>query len=284
MSDPGEGPRERGEGPRPGPSKPEFSSLRRRRKGTRRKGPLIGILVLLLVGGGLAWYWFQLRPDPAAPPPPAVEPERPVNDLEEPDPELDLPPLDASDALIRDLVSRLSAHPQLARWLATDDLVERFVVTVVTLAGGGSPVSHLEFLEPEGDFQVRASQDRLYIAPSSYRRYDLMAQTFASLDTRGTAQLYRQLHPLFEEAYADLGIPDVTFDEMMNRALGNLLAVQVPDDPIEVVEEEAVYEFRDPVLEDFSAAEKHLLRMGPQNARQVQSKLRELAQAIPLDP
>jgi len=283
MSEPGEGPREPGEGPRPGPSKPEFSSLRRRRRSGTRAGPVVWVVALLLLAGGAAWYWFQVRPDPETPTPTTMERERPDGDLDELDPEVDLPPLDRSDALVRDLVSRLSAHPQLARWLVTDDLVERFVVTVVTLAGGGSPASHLDFMEPEGDFQVRQAQESLFIAPASFRRYDLIAETFGSLDTRGTAQLYRQLRPLFEEAYAELGIPDLTFDQMMGRALDNLLAVPIPDEPVEVVPEEGFYEFRDAYLEDLDPAAKHLLRMGPENARRVQRKLMELDEALGLE-
>jgi hypothetical protein len=41
-----------------------------------------------------------------------------------------------------------------------------------------------------------------------------------------------------------------------------------------------VWAFADPELEALSAAEKHLLRMGPENARQVQEKLSELAELL----
>jgi hypothetical protein len=36
----------------------------------------------------------------------------------------------------------------------------------------------------------------------------------------------------------------------------------------------------DPDLENLTAAQKHLLRMGPENIRVIQAKLREIAQAL----
>src|SRR5688500_1192607 len=41
-----------------------------------------------------------------------------------------LPPLDDSDTLVRDLVRALSEHPLVAAWLTTDQLLRNFVVVV----------------------------------------------------------------------------------------------------------------------------------------------------------
>jgi hypothetical protein len=279
MSDPGEGPRPAG------PSKPEFSSLRRRRRSGPPAGRIVGVVVLLLLLAGLGWYWFQIRSEPAPDEtPPVVAEPRPDERLPYPEEELDLPPLDASDAFVRDLVAGLSAHPELARWLVPDALIERFVIVVVTVARGSSPASHLAHMEPEGEFQVREAEGRLVIDPATYRRYNLFAETFTSIDVERTARLYRGLHPLFEEAYLELGIPDVTFDEMTHQAIENLLGAPVPDTPVEVVPEEGIFEYRDPSLEELTPAAKHLLRMGPENARRVRQTLAELAVALRLNP
>lgn len=264
-----------------------FGFMKRRRRSRRRPATFMALVVaLLLLVGGLAWYLLR-SPDPVDSPvadPHPTMPDTAVADRSDaPDiPALDLPELGASDAFIRELVTRLSAHPQLAQWLVTDSLIERFVAVVVSLAAGSSPVEHVEFLVPDDDFLVQVSGNRTVIDPATYRRYDLIAETFTSLDTEGTAQLYHQLHPLFVEAHGELGIPDQSFDEAMAMAVQNLLAVDVPISPPEVEQVEVVYEFTDPGFEGRSPAEKHILRMGPNNAQKIQEKLQELSDAIDL--
>lgn len=260
--------------------------LRRRRH--RGSGPRVELMVaaaaaVLLIGLGIWWIWFRSTPpaEPPAPPPVAEVPgaAAPGYDV----PPLDLPELSASDAFVRDMVAGLSSRPQLAAWLANDRLIQRFVLVVVELAGGQNPASHIRFMAPDQGFSVREEGGRLVIAPESYRRYDLLAATFASLDTEGTVRLYRQMLPLLEEAFQELGIPDQTFDATLQAAIRNLLAVDVPPDALEVVPHEAVYEYRDPALETRRGGEKALSRMGPGNVRLIQEKLRELAEEMGME-
>jgi hypothetical protein len=199
-------------------------------------------------------------------------------------PPLDLPPLEMSDELVRRLVACLSARPELARWLVTDHLIERFVLVIVDLAGVSTPAANVQVMATTEPFRVQQSDGRLTIAPESYRRFDAIAATFASLDTRGTVRLYRQLLPLIEESFADLGIPDVTFQETLTLAMRNVLAVEVPEGPIQVVEDEAVYIFADPELEALRGVAKQLIRAGPDNAQLIQAKVRELAGALGIQP
>lgn len=263
-----------------------FPGLRRRRSSRNRTGAIVGAVVVLLLAVGGIWYWLQSRdatptPDGAAP---TAGEFMPADTLPE-GPALDLPPLDASDEFIRNLVAGLSEHPQFARWLVTDELAHRFVTSVVNVAGGSTPVSQVPFLVPEEEFAVQETSEGYVIDPASYGRYDLLAETFVSVDTQGTARLYRGLHPLFEEAYGELGLPDRTFDETLAVAIGNLLAVEVPDREVRVVPGEGIiYEFVDPSLEGLSHAQRHMYRLGPENARRVQEKLRELADALGIDP
>ena len=272
---------------RPEGSDPLFPGLRRRRGSRNQIGTIVGAVVVLLLLGGGFWYWMHTRdaePTPDGPAPTAVD-TAPLPDTLPEEPELDLPPLGASDEFVRSLVARLSEHPQLAAWLVTDELVHRFVTSVVNIAGGGTPVSQVPFLVPEDEFVVRETAEGLVIDPASYRRYNLLAETFVSIDTEGAARLYRGLRPLFEEAYAELGLPDRTFDETLAVAIGNLLAVEVPDRPIRVVLGEGIiYEFADPSLEGLPHAQRHMYRLGPENARRVQEKLRALSDALGMDP
>jgi hypothetical protein len=267
--------------PRPG------SRRSRRRSPTGPGVPWLPILVVLLGAGGLAWWWFGRsgsEPDPMAGPAFA---DTALTGAEVPDTlplePLELPPLGESDALVGRLAGALSAHPRWAAWLVHDRLVERFVTSVVTLAAGNSPREHVPFLVPEQDFRVRTAGGGHVVDPATYRRYDAFADALVGLERSGAVRLYRQLAPLFEEAYGELGFPPEQFHATLARAIDNLLAVPVPDGAVGVregVEGVDTYAFTDPALEARSPAEKHVIRLGPENALRVQAKLRQLRAAL----
>lgn len=238
----------------------------------------IAWVVLLLLAALLGVYFGFFRGDKEAPPPPIAtsRPETPSempaeSEAEEP---IELPALDASDALVRELVSQLSERPELVSWLATDELVRRFVVAVDNVAEGKSPRGHLPFLDPGNDFRADASGDIVVVDPSGYARYDSIGQLFASLDPAAVARLYRVLRPLCDQAYRELGYPNRRFDDTFNRAVDLLLATPIPQGEVALTEGVSGYEFADPSLESLAPAQKHLLRMGPVNAGRVQRHLR----------
>jgi len=273
----------------PGPDPkngPLFQSRRRQREGGRPVAPILGGVVLALLVAGAAWMW--LRSDGRMAPQPnrivAADSGAASDAAPPPDPVLDLPELDSSDVVLRQVLSQLSNHPEWAKWLVPEDLIRRFVTSVVNVAGGESPRSHVEFLAPEGSFETEAAGDGLAIDPASYRRYDLLTETFLSLEPEVAARWYRLLHPLFEEAHRELGLRDRTFDESLAAAMGVLLAVQVPDGEVLLRQNEAVFEYQDPALESLTAAQKHLLRLGPANATRVQDQLRDLASSTGITP
>jgi hypothetical protein len=68
----------------------------------------------------------------------------------------------------------------------------------------------------------------------------------------------------------------VTFRERLDAAFATLLAVPVPDGPVEVEPKVVTYTYADDSLEELSPVQRQFLRMGPDNVRRVQAKLREL--------
>jgi hypothetical protein len=275
-----------GGGPTGGQNEPLFQGLKRRRESRRSVAPVVLGLLLLVAAGVGVWYWLSVRGGPTrVADVPAAEPVDTARMARGPSaPPLELPELNESDHFLRELLLGLSGHPRWTSWLVPDDLVRRFVTSVVNVAEGGSPRSHILFLGPGQSFSVRESGEGLVVDTASYHRYDLLTQAFVSLDTEAAAQFYRQLHPLFEEAHDELGLPDRTFDGSFALAVGNVLAVDVPEGTTAVVQNEAVYEYVDPRLESLSPAEKHVLRLGPENARLVQGKLADLTAALGITP
>jgi hypothetical protein len=258
---------------------------RRRRQSPSPLPRVLAALAVVAVLIGIGWLW--LGPDREDAPPPAsteasTPPPAPESDpAEETGPaqgpeELDLPELDASDEFIRRVVAGLSARPELAAWLTPDELVRRFVRVVVDLAGESNPAANISHVRPDEPFQVRTQDGRTYMSEGSFRRYDPLAATVASLDTEGTVQLYRQLLPLMEEAYRELGIPGPGFEELVEMSIANVLTLEPNEEPMELVGEDGIYVYADPELEAQRGLEKAFLRMGPENTRRIQSKVREL--------
>jgi len=219
---------------------------------------------------------------PGAPEAPASPEPLPTPGGSEPEgaPTTTLPPLAESDAPVRELARGLSPNPALSRWLSGEGLIPRFIAVVDNVAEGVSPRPHLLFLAPEASFQTVTRNGRLYVDPRSYGRYDGVADVLASLDPRAAVGLYRQLQPLCEEAYRELGHPPGRFDDVLAKAIQTLLATPVVDGEIELRPKVVTYAFADPRLEALSPAQKHFLRMGPRNVRLIQGELRTLAGAL----
>jgi hypothetical protein len=250
----------------------------------RRKGRILAIIaaVLLAVGGGgfYYFYWKRVQPAPAdvrTATEQAVAPAAPARPLPEAGETIDLPPLDETDAIVRELVARLSSHPTVAAWLTTDQLIRNFTVVVENISNGRTPAGHLGKVRPVGSFQVREDRGGLWIDPRSYRRYDKYADAVSGLDARGAARLYATLRPRLVDGYRDLGHPDGNFDQALERAMIELLKTPIVEGDVALASRTVAYEFADPRLQSLSSAQRQFLRMGPRNVRLIQAKLREIA-------
>jgi hypothetical protein len=241
----------------------------------------VAAVLVLALGGG---YLYMRRPSRQNAPAASSQVQRPKADLSaEPGEQISLPPLDESDPVVRQLIERLSSHPTVAAWLTTDGLLLNFAVVTTRIANGESPVQELRAVGPVSPFKPRTSREDLFVDPSSYRRYDRYAEAVSSLDSRGTARLYGTVKPRVLDAYRRLGQTTGDFDPVLERAIAEMLTVPVVHGDVELAPSGIVYGFADPRLEGLSAAQKHLLRMGPQNVETIQGKLREIADylAIP---
>lgn len=239
------------------------------------------VLAALLIGAAVIAA-FIVFGRPSSAPAPAAErvrtPQPAIQPLGGDAAPIVLPPLDESDALVRELVKELSSHPRVAAWLATDNLIRSFTIGVANVAEGKTPARQLPMLRPSSDFRVVERGDGLIIDPRSYERYDALAAAAASMEADGSARLYATLKPRIEEAYRELG--DSPFDRTFERAIVLLLSTPVLDGPIGVEPRGIGYGFVDPKLEALTGAQKQLLRTGPRNVRVFQTSLRAIALAL----
>ena len=188
--------------------------------------------------------------------------------------------LEDSDPAVREKAADLSDKTRYDRWLDTRNIISKFVAAVDNVAHGLSPRSQIDFFKLDEDFKAVKTEDGWIADQESYRRYDPVAEVFLSLDIEKSVKLYYQFKPVIQEAYAKLGYPEQDFTDTLNRAADELLAVPVVASPIRLERRMMSYVMTDPELENLSAAQKHLLRMGPENVRKTQAKIKEIKQAV----
>ena len=248
----------------------------------QRPVAIVVAIVAVIVVAVVVWMQFtggEPEPEPAPPPAPPVARVDPPPPEPEPVP-IVLPLLDESDDTLRAMIEGLSAHPRLGDAIAVDGVVRAFVTAVVAIANGESPRSTLLYLEPDQNFAIAERDGKVVIDPASFERYTWITGVFSSLDATGGAELYADLEPLLDEAYAEIGYPGEQFHDALDDAMSVLASTPVPEGYVEVRRGNVLWEFRDPALEALSPPQKHLLRMGPANVRLIQSKIREIQAAL----
>jgi hypothetical protein len=236
---------------------------------------LVCVLILLLT------WWFSRSqtgetPATAASPPPASAPavQNPIPQAAKA-PEA-LPPLDASDAPLHASLATLAGAQGLDALLRPDMLVRHVVVTVDNLPRKRVAVELRPVRPVPGHFGVTGDEQASTLDPANYARYTPYVKLVQQIDLQQFATLYFHFYPLFQQAYQNLGYPNGYFNDRLVAAIDDLLGAPDLQGPIPLVRPNVMYLYADPKLEDLSAGQKVLLRMGPDNAAIVKAKLREL--------
>ena len=240
---------------------------------------IIAIAIVVFLSGG-AWWMSRRKPVPQNATPAAVTgTEAPIDKSD--GPPVNLPPLDQMDGFLRPLLSALSSRPELAQWLATDDLVGQLAVAIDQASVGGSPARDFKVIAPASRFVAAGRGSRRTIDPASYRRYDGLVETVTSIDAASVARIYKTIRPRLNEAYQQSGNPTGNVDNALRKAIDILLDTPVVKDPVAIVEDgKAGWAYADDDLEALEPTQKQLLRMGPANVERLLAWLRALKNAL----
>jgi hypothetical protein len=261
------------------------------------------IPLLLAAAAGLAIWYTMLDGElpfgqPAEVQPVETSPEEPATRLGpiHPMPPSDstagaedlvpLPPLGDSDAYFKlALVDLFGAG--VDGLLVEQALIEKFVTTIDNL-----PRRHVsEQIRPVGRIggafradpagAERPEAEQVYaLSEENYTRYDGIINTLLAADDDELVDVYRRFYPLFQEAYVSIGYPNGYFNDRAVEVIDQLLAAPEPEGPIYLVRSNVLYEFVDPMLEELSAGEKLMIRIGPSNADKVKARLAALRERI----
>jgi hypothetical protein len=258
--------------------------------------PVIGVAAAVVVVAAGTWYYLQSRhaalprvPQTVQTPPPAAPPAEPA--IQHPLPEgrdsaskAPLPPLADSDAALSDALGQAAGAAAVKEYLLPENIIRRLVVTIDNLPRQKVSVEKRPTGAAPGSFIANGDELHATLDPQNFARYQPMVAVVGKLDMQQLAAVYVRFYPLFQEAYQDLGYPNGYFNDRLVQVIDTLLATPQPAGPIALVRPNVMYTFADPALESRPAGQKLLIRMGPDNAAVIKTKLTELRAAITAAP
>ena len=220
--------------------------------------------------------------DPVEAEPIAVQEAEPAPVVAETDPESEaeqgdaepLPPLNESDGAVLTRLAGMEMGASLLRLLAPDDVIRKFVVFTYNVAQGELPQADYPLRDVDGELVVQEIDQNLFqMQPASYRRFDNLIDTLVSLQPQQAMTIYRALRPLFQEAYAELGLGRGNFDEVLVQAIDQVMAADSATGPFQLIKPSVMYVYAEGRIEDMSPVEKQLLRLGPENTEKLKGRL-----------
>lgn len=192
---------------------------------------------------------------------------------------VELPELDNSDDFFRSELLKIA--PGLSPWLGTDRLISRYIMIINDFAQGNRLEKHMRFLKLNQPFSVVQDQTGLYLASDSYRRYDPFVAAINALDVETGLSLYKKIKPLMQQVYDGFGYPDNNrLEDIFQKAASEILAAPVIEQRLALVRSSVLYKFADPELESLNPVRKQVVRMGPENTRMIQNKVRRFVEGL----
>jgi DUF3014 family protein len=193
-----------------------------------------------------------------------------------------LPPLNESDAIFRE--SLVDVSPGLEKWLQGGNLISRYLVIVNDFSQGMRIYKHMRFISLDRPFAVKQDKQGVYIDPSGYTRYNQLVAAVDAVSVQQALHIYKRFRPLMQQVFEQFGYPDDHhLDDIIKKAVANIVVAPVIEGRIALIHPTVRYKFADKNLETLDPVQKQMIRMGPENTRIIQSKLRAFIVAMIAD-
>ena len=215
-------------------------------------------------------------PEEVALPEPESELETESLDEEEQANVVELPSLTESDSFVFESLRTLQNGIALVDLLAEDQIVRKFVVFVENISREEFPQTGLPYRGLGQEMSVSEVDENLFVMEQiAHSRFDQVVKTFVEIDIDAAMTIYRTLSPLFQQAYAEIGFRNVSFDDTLRSAINNVLITTNMEGPYQLVKPSVMYLYADASIENLLEVHKQLLRIGPDNTSLLKAKLRE---------
>lgn len=219
------------------------------------------------------------EPEPVLPQ--EIEPTQPEPEIALIPPPPPLPSLDDSDPEVAAALLALNWRAGLAALFNREEMVRNLVVTVDNVAQGQLVAGFPVLNKPEDKFKVQAlTNERFVIASDNHLRYEPYLQLLESVSVNQLLGLKQRYQPLLDEAFGELGYPNLTFDQRLQQAIQVLLSTPEARSDAELIQPSVMYTYLDPDLEQLPEAQKQILRLAPAQQQRFKTLLRRYQQAL----
>ena len=248
------------------------------------------ILVLIMIASAAALYFWRNgempKPQVAAPLESPAEPliRYPIDEASLADEPLavatkPLPSLDESDSLMQDILAQLFGRKP-GKLFNLQNIIRRAVATLDNLPRENLSMQLLPVKPVTGPVITVGQGSSLTLGAANAARYDAYVQLAEAVPTGALVAAYMQVYPLLQQDYEQLGYPGRYFNDRVVQVIDHLLNTPEVQAPVLLIQPKVLYEFADPKLEELSAGQKILVRIGHENAVKVKAKLREIRSAL----
>lgn len=184
--------------------------------------------------------------------------------------------LNDSDSYAKYVLHNISNGMNILPYFNESNLIRRFVTFVDSLANENLAMTTNPTTLSMDKFNIKSENEQLFLDPDNYRRYDILADFIADMDQKNFLAAYQQAQPLLEEAFTELGYENIKFTDRLEQTFQEILLAPVIKKPILLIKDEKSYKFADTNLENLSATQKLMIRMGPNNTVKIQNRVREI--------
>ncbi len=264
----------------------EVPVLEREAAGRNWFGTGVAIVVVLAVIAcayeGFVWYRARQAEESAPPPPPpavtAPAPpaeagsEAPSHPIEQSESAVPLTP-ENGDAMLMAELARLTGTGGLEHLVRPAGLMRRIVATVDALPRQHVPQQIVPNMPVPGAFLVESRAGAQYIAAGNAKRYLPWVHLLVSVDPTAAAATYKRFYPLFQQSYRALGYPKGYFNDRLIEAIDDMLEAPAPEHEPKLTLPSVMWHYADPDLEELSAGQKMMLRLGRTSAGAVREWL-----------
>lgn len=211
--------------------------------------------------------------------------EQIVEPIVEPEPEVpSLPSLNNSDTFVVEELTLMDGGSSILMHLVSEELVRKFVIMIENISRGEFPERNLPILNPTERMTITELGSEFYlIDEQSYQRFNGLVTSLTNISTETAVYFYQRLQPLFSDAYAELGLRNSEFDDVFMLAIDNVLNARTAPQPQQLIRPNLNYLYANPEIENYSAVEKLLLRLGPENTESLQRRLEFFKRRLELD-